>query len=454
MENDPLAAYLAALARDDCYRVDEVLKTAPHETTEVVYFVGANAAELGPFVRKRIAVDAAMGDAYGHLFRAQRAGRRFRHLPRIYDVHTTGDELVVVMEYIQGRTLRDEVYERDGSLALAAQWFPLLCDGVMELHEQFSPPLIHRDLKPTNIVVSDAGLTIIDFGIARAFREGAAGDTAHFGTRCYAPPEQFGYGQTDERSDVYALGMLLYYLLAERDPSPSVAAAGFAGPEVPFALRPVLQRACAFDPAARFQTVRDLKAAFLAALAAAGGASPAARVAGAGAAQVAGASRVAGAAQATPVGGDLGCPWAATAVSAAAPIDDRPHGVVVSRVRRAFSTLSSGETAGLVVDVALLVVWLLFIAVLIAMPFAPDEPYTTWPFWLLAFQYWTFGIPFFTGFLFILTDVRVIRRAAPRLRLLQGARLRILGIALVVVGVLAVGVTMAIANAMGLSTHP
>ena len=169
MENDPLAAYLAALARDDCYRVDEVLKTAPHETTEVVYFVGANAAELGPFVRKRIAVDAAMGDAYGHLFRAQRAGRRFRHLPRIYDVHTTGDELVVVMEYIQGRTLRDEVYERDGSLALAAQWFPLLCDGVMELHEQFSPPLIHRDLKPSNIVVSDAGLTIIDFGIARAF---------------------------------------------------------------------------------------------------------------------------------------------------------------------------------------------------------------------------------------------------------------------------------------------
>ena len=100
METDPLAAYLAALARDDCYRVDEVLKTVPHETTEVVYFVGANAAELGPFVRKRIAVDAAMGDAYGHLFRAQRAGRRFRHLPRIYDVHTTGDELVVVLSLI------------------------------------------------------------------------------------------------------------------------------------------------------------------------------------------------------------------------------------------------------------------------------------------------------------------------------------------------------------------
>ena len=462
MENDPLAAYLAALARDDCYRVDEVLKTAPHETTEVVYFVGANAAELGPFIRKRIAVDAAMGDAYGHLFQAQRAGRRFRHLPRIYDVHTTGDELVVVMEYIQGRTLRDEVYERDGSLALAAQWFPLLCDGVMELHEQFSPPLIHRDLKPTNIVVSDAGLTIIDFGIARVFREGADGDTAHFGTRCYAPPEQFGYGQTDERSDVYALGMLLYYLLAERDPSPSVAAAGFAGPEVPSALRPVLQRACAFDPSARFQTVRDLKAAFLAALPAwEGGPRRAPTEEGPGDPVPVGGdlgrpwAASAGDAGLPPsVGGDLGRPWVATTTCAAAPADNELHGTITSRIRSAFSTLSSGEVAGIVVDVALLVVWLLFIAVLIAMPFAPDEPYATWPFWLLAFQYWTFGIPFFTGFLFILTDVRVLRRAAPRLRLLQGARLRILGIALVVVGVLAVGVTMAIANAMGLPTHP
>ena len=118
MENDPLAAYLAALARDDCYRVDEVMK--------IVFFVVSNAAELVTIVRKRSAVDAAMGDAYGHLFRAQRAGRRFRHLPRIYDVHTTGDELVVVMEYIQGRTLRDEVYERDGSHALAAQCKPKL----------------------------------------------------------------------------------------------------------------------------------------------------------------------------------------------------------------------------------------------------------------------------------------------------------------------------------------
>ena len=464
---DELSEHLDALARDGCYRVDAVMKESAFETTQLVYFVGANGSEQGPYVRKYLDGDAGLGAAYERLWRAQRSGRRFLHLPLVLDCHAVGSRRVVVMEFVRGETLADVVYRCDPSVALACDVFPKLCEAVRELHEAFDPPLIHRDLKPSNVMLTRDNLTLIDFGIARSFREGAGADTTHFGTRSYAPPEQFGYGQTDERSDVYALGMLLYYLLAERDPSPSVAAAGFAGPEVPFALRPVLQRACAFDPAARFQTVRDLKAAFLAALAPAG-ASPADRgvvvtqVAGAGrvspadwaapAGQAAPVGRAAPAVQAAPVGGDLGRPWAATAVSAAAPIDDGPHGVVVSRVRRAFSTLSSGETAGLVVDVALLVVWLLFMAVLIAMPFTPDERYATWPFWLIAFQYWTFGIPFFTGFLFILTDVRVLRRAAPRLRLLQGARLRILGIALVVVGVIAVGVTMAIANAMGLPT--
>lgn len=263
MENDPLATYLEALARDDCYRVERVLKSAPHEVTEVVYFEGANNARLGPFVRKRIRCEAEMGKGYRHLMEAQRAGRRFVHLPRLYDVHERDGELVVVMEYVSGHTLRDEVYEHDPSMALAARWFPQLCDGVTELHELTPAPLIHRDLKPTNVLVSEAQLTIIDFGIARAFREGAEGDTTHFGTRSYAPPEQFGYGQTDERSDVYALGMILYYLLTERDPGPAVVRAGFPDAEIPPLMRGILARACAFDPQARFQSVRELKTAFV-----------------------------------------------------------------------------------------------------------------------------------------------------------------------------------------------
>ena len=261
MEDD-ITAYLDALRRDECYRVERVLKEAPHEVTEVVWFSGANDAQLGPFVRKRIRRDASLGSAYVKLREAQRAGRRFRHLPRIEDCYERDDELVVVMEFVRGETLHEAVYRRDPSPQLAREVFPPLCDAVIELHEGFDPPLIHRDLKPTNAILSDAGLTLIDFGIAREYREGAEGDTTTFGTRAYAPPEQFGYGQTDVRSDVYALGMMLYYLLTEEVPSPRLAGGAFDLPAVPPPLRPVLARATAFDPAARYPSVRALREAF------------------------------------------------------------------------------------------------------------------------------------------------------------------------------------------------
>ena len=78
-----------------------------------------------------------------------------------------------------------------------------MCEAVRELHECFNPPLIHRDLKPANIVLSNGRVFLIDFGIARVYRSGSVSDTSHLGTRAYAPPEQYGFGQTDTRSDVY-----------------------------------------------------------------------------------------------------------------------------------------------------------------------------------------------------------------------------------------------------------
>lgn len=261
MEND-IAAYLDALRRDECYRVVRVLKEAPHETTEVVRFAGANDADLGPFVRKRIKCEACMGGAYRSLMEAQRAGARFLHLPRIEDCYERDDELVVIMEFVRGETLHEAVYRRDPSPDLAREVFPLLCDAVAELHEGFDPPIIHRDLKPGNVILSEGNLTLIDFGIARAYREGAESDTVSFGTRAYAPPEQFGFGQTDVRSDVYALGMLLYYLLTEEVPAPRLAGGPFAAPGIPAPLRSVLSRATAFDPAARYPSARALRTAF------------------------------------------------------------------------------------------------------------------------------------------------------------------------------------------------
>ena len=145
-------------------------------------------------------------------------GGGFCTCPPSWECYTVGERRIVVMEHVRGETLAEAVYRRDPSVALAREVFPPLCDAVSELHEGFDPPLIHRDLKPSNVMLAPGGLALIDFGIARSFNEGAETDTRHLGTRAYAPPEQFGFGQTDERSDVYALGLLLYFCLTERTP--------------------------------------------------------------------------------------------------------------------------------------------------------------------------------------------------------------------------------------------
>lgn len=265
---DELASYLAALDRDACYRVDAVLKQGPLETTERVFFVGENGAELGPFVRKRISGDSGLGGAYERLFAAQRRGVRCAHLPRLLECHRRDGDLVVVMEWVPGETLAARVGECKGPsarLELARRVFPELCDAVTELHERLDPPVIHRDLKPSNVMVSPGGVTLIDLGIARAWHEGAEQDTVHFGTRSYAPPEQFGFGQTDVTSDVYALGMLLFFCATGREPTAADREGGFAAAGVPEGLRTVVARATQLDPAARYASVRELRDAFLAA---------------------------------------------------------------------------------------------------------------------------------------------------------------------------------------------
>lgn len=254
--------YLNALKREECYRVDAVMKKSAYEVTQRVYFVGANGSEQGPFIRKYIKRESGLGSAYRRIHEAQRDGRRFRFIPFVFDCYDTDEFCVVLMEYVAGETLADVVGRRGASPGLAREVFPRLCDAVSELHEGFSPPIIHRDLKPSNVILSRDGFTLIDFGIARAYRCDADFDTVRFGTRAYAPPEQFGYRQTDVRSDEYALGMLLYFCLTGKTPDARACERGFVEPEIPLSLRKVLLRATAFDPDDRFSTVRELGVAF------------------------------------------------------------------------------------------------------------------------------------------------------------------------------------------------
>ena len=268
LEED-LARYLDSLGREDSYRVDAVLKEGPLETTQRVFFMGRSGAELGPFVRKYLSAESGLGGAYEEVLAAQRRGVALPHLPRILECYRRDERIVVVMECVRGETLAARVARAEGPyerLVLLARVFPELCDAVSELHERLSPPVIHRDLKPETVMVSDAGVTLIDLGIARAFRQGGERDTTHFGTRAYAPPEQFGFGQTDARSDVYALGMLLFFCAAGREPVARDRERGFVDAGVPEPLCLVIVRATQLDPAARYATVRELRDALVFAL--------------------------------------------------------------------------------------------------------------------------------------------------------------------------------------------
>lgn len=271
-----LAEHLASFDRDDSYRVERVLKRSDVETTELVCFEGSGGGSLGPFVRKRIDASAQIGGAYERLFAAQRAGRRFEHLPRIVDCRRAGDELDVVMEYIEGETLEALVGRLGATPDYACELFDALCDAAAELHDGFAAagepavPVIHRDLKPSNIIVSgvryatDAGMTfsslvIIDLGIARVWRDGADADTVKFGTRPYAPPEQYGFGQTSVRSDVYALGALLFFCLTGTDPKPGCGIREQCEAcDVPAPLADAICMAMALDPAKRFASAGAL----------------------------------------------------------------------------------------------------------------------------------------------------------------------------------------------------
>ena len=268
MAADELSQYLQSLENENSYRVDAILKQSDLETTERVFRRTSDGNEHGPYIRKRIARDVGMGLVYQRIFEANRNGWHFTHLPFILDCHMTEQATVVVMEHVNGQTLAEVVQERNPGLPLAIEMFPMLCDAVSELHESFDPPVIHRDLKPSNIMVRNGIPVIIDFGIAREMHESEESDTTHLGTRGYAPPEQFGYEQTTVRSDVYALGLLLYYLFEGQTPTQTVLRQHFASPRIPAELQRVMTYATKFDPKERYESVAELKTAFQMALAA------------------------------------------------------------------------------------------------------------------------------------------------------------------------------------------
>ena len=150
------------------------------------------------------------------------AGLQHPNLPSIHDYFEENGRWYLVMSFIQGETLADYLDHAQNKRLPLEEVLSIgrdLCNVLHYLHTH-QPPIIFRDLKPSNIMrSSDGHLYLIDFGIARHFKPGQEKDTASYGSMGYAPPEQYGRAQTTERSDIYSLGATLYELLSGYDPS-------------------------------------------------------------------------------------------------------------------------------------------------------------------------------------------------------------------------------------------
>lgn len=139
-------------------------------------------------------------------------------LPRIVDIIDNGVTIYVVMDYIEGESL-DKILMEYGAQSeeTVINWALQIADALSYLHRQ-KPSIIYRDMKPANVMLKPEGnIKIIDFGIAREYKEQNLADTTVLGTKGYAPPEQYS-GQTDPRSDIFALGMTMHHLLTGIDP--------------------------------------------------------------------------------------------------------------------------------------------------------------------------------------------------------------------------------------------
>lgn len=148
--------------------------------------------------------------------------KRLKHpnLPAIVDVIEQKESLLIVMDYIEGRSLEDIVQEYGPQEeTLVVKWAKQLCDVLHYLHTQ-TPPIIYRDMKPSNVMLKpDGNIMLIDFGAAREYKATNLKDTVLLGTKGYAAPEQYrSDGQSDARTDIYSLGVMVFRLLSGTEP--------------------------------------------------------------------------------------------------------------------------------------------------------------------------------------------------------------------------------------------
>ena len=185
-------------------------------------------------------------------------------LPSIVDVIDEKENLLIVMDYIEGNTL-EKLLEEQGAQKQeqVVEWAIQLCEVLEYLHTR-EPAVIYRDMKPANVMIkSDGSVVLIDFGTAREYKEQNTGDTTCLGTQGYAAPEQFGMmGQTDARTDIYCLGATMYHLVTGHNPSePPYEMYPITkwNPKLSTGLEQIIEKCTCKNPQDRYQSVGELR---------------------------------------------------------------------------------------------------------------------------------------------------------------------------------------------------
>lgn len=192
--------------------------------------------------------------------------KRLKHpyLPSIVDVIEDDETFIIVMDYVEGRSL-DKILEEHGvqQESGVVEWAKQLCDVLGYLHSR-TPAIIYRDMKPANVMLKpDGTVTLIDFGTAKNY-EINYGETTGIGTIGYAAPEQYigsGLGRTDARTDIYCLGMTLYHLLTGQDPCRNLisdTSIRAVNPALSRGLDSIIRKCTAHQPEDRYQSCEEL----------------------------------------------------------------------------------------------------------------------------------------------------------------------------------------------------
>ena len=185
------------------------------------------------------------------------ADRKLSGVPKAYRIFEENGEVYLVREYIEGMSLAQMVLQKGG---ISEAEICRISRKICQTAEQFqnpNEPMIHRDIKPENIVVTPGGeVVFIDFGTMRSYKKDGSRDTFVVGTRGTAAPEQYGYTQTDQRTDVYAIGQTMLYMVSESYEMNQLSECA-----VSRRMKKIIEKACSFEPDKRYGDAAQLRRA-------------------------------------------------------------------------------------------------------------------------------------------------------------------------------------------------